>query len=189
MKLPICIYGDPVLRRTAADITPGYPGLTELVDNMFETLAYADGVGLAAPQVGLPVRVVVIDLGVLADDYPEYKDFRRAYLNARILEAGDEKVTLEEGCLSIPGIREKVARPKRVKVRYMDMDFQEREEWADGFLARVMQHEFAHLEGEMFVDSVSPLRKQMISRKLAAIARGKYSCQYKTRRRAGGRRA
>lgn len=188
MKLPICIYGDPVLRKVAADITPDYPDLKKLIDDMFETLTYADGVGLAAPQVGLSVRVVVIDLTELADEYPEYKDFRKAYINAHVLEESDDKVSFEEGCLSIPGIHEKVLRPRRVKVRYMDENFTMHEEWADGFLARVMQHEFAHLEGNMFVDSVSPLRKQMISRKLSAIARGKYRCQYKTRAHAGERR-
>lgn len=189
MKLPICIYGDPVLRKTAVDITPDYPELPKLIADMFETLTYADGVGLAAPQIGLSIRVVVIDLTELADDYPEYKDFKKTYINAHILETSEDKVSMEEGCLSIPGIHEKVSRPKRVKVRYMDENFTEHEEWADGFLARVMQHEFSHLEGMMFVDSVSPLRKQMISRKLAAIAHGKFSCQYKTKQRTGGHKA
>ena len=138
MKLPICIYGDPVLRKTAVDITPDYPELPKLIADMFETLTYADGVGLAAPQIGLSIRVVVIDLTELADDYPEYKDFKKTYINAHILETSEDKVSMEEGCLSIPGIHEKVSRPKRVKVRYMDENFTEHEEWADGFLARVM---------------------------------------------------
>lgn len=188
MKLPICIYGDPVLRKIATDITPDYPELQKLIADMFETLTYAEGVGLAAPQIGLPIRLVVIDLTDLADDYPEYKDFRKVYINAHIIETSEDTVSIDEGCLSIPGIHEKVTRPKRVRVKYVDENFQEHDEWAEGFLARVMQHEFAHLEGKMFVDAVSPLRKQMISRKLAAITRGKFRCQYKTRQRTSDRK-
>lgn len=181
MKLPIYVYGEPVLRQEAADITPDYPGLRQLVEDMYETLENADGVGLAAPQVGLPIRVVVIDLRELADEYPEYKDFRKAYINAHILEASQETETISEGCLSIPGVNERVVRPKRVRVSYVDVDFNAHDEWADGFLARVMQHEFAHLEGQLFTDIISPLRKQMISRKMKSIAHGKYRCTYKTK--------
>lgn len=181
MKLPIYVYGEPVLRQEAADITPSYPGLKQLVEDMYETLENADGVGLAAPQVGLPIRVVVIDLRELADEYPEYKDFRKAYINAHILEASQETETISEGCLSIPGVNERVVRPKRVRVSYVDEDFNAHDEWADGFLARVMQHEFAHLEGQLFTDIISPLRKQMISRKMKSIAHGKYRCAYKTK--------
>lgn len=183
MKLPICVYGDPVLRKTASDIAPDYPNLHELIANMFETLTSAEGVGLAAPQVGLSIRVVVIDLTDLAEDYPEYKDFRKIYINAHIIDTSKETTAMDEGCLSIPGIHEKVTRPKSVRVRYVDENFQEHDEWAESYLARVMQHEFAHLEGRMFTDSVSSLRKQMIARKLAAISRGKYSCRYKTKQR------
>lgn len=181
MKLPIYVYGEPVLRQVAQDITPDYPDLKQLIENMYETLEDAEGVGLAAPQIGLSIRVVVIDLRDLADEYPEYKDFRKPYINAHILEESEETCSIDEGCLSIPGIHEKVVRAKKVRVKYLDEDFNEHEEWADGFLARVMQHEFAHLEGYVFTDIISPLRKQMIARKMKAIAHGKYRCSYKTK--------
>ena len=113
MKLPIYVYGEPVLRQVAEDITPEYPELKQLIANMYETLENAEGVGLAAPQIGLPIRLVVIDLRDLADDYPEYKDFRKTYINARVIEGSEETCSIDEGCLSIPGIHEKVVRPKR----------------------------------------------------------------------------
>lgn len=170
-----------MLRKKAEDITPDYPELGKLIADMYETLEDAEGVGLAAPQIGKAIRVVVIDLRELADDYPEYKDFRRAYINAHILETSEETCAIDEGCLSIPGIHEKVVRPARVRVKYMDENFVEHDEWAEGFLARVMQHEFAHLEGHVFTDIISPLRKQMVGRKLKAIAHGKYRAAYKTK--------
>lgn len=181
MKLPIYVYGEPVLRQVAEDITPDYPELGQLIENMYETLEDADGVGLAAPQIGLPIRLVVIDLRELAGDHPEYKDFRKTYINAHIVEESEETVAIEEGCLSVPGIHERVTRPVRVRVRYMDEDFNEHDEWAEGFLARVMQHEFSHLEGRLFTDIISTLRKQMISRKMKSIAHGKFRASYKTR--------
>jgi peptide deformylase len=181
MKLPIYVYGEPVLREVAADIKPDYPELKQLIADMYETLENAEGVGLAAPQIGLPIRLVVIDLRDLADEYPEYKDFLKTYINARIEETSDETCSIDEGCLSIPGIHEKVTRPKKVRVKYLDENFEEHDEWADGFLARVMQHEFAHLEGKVFTDIISPLRRQMIARKLKAIAHGSFRCPYKTK--------
>ena len=183
MILPIYIYGQPVLRKVAEDITPEYPELKTLISNMFETLDASNGVGLAAPQIGLAIRVVVIDLDVLSDDFPEYKGFRKAFINAHILEYDEEsdKASSEEGCLSIPGISEKVTRPTRIHVSYMDEDMQQHDEWVEGYLARVMQHEFDHLEGKMFVDRLSPLRKNMISGKLRNIAKGKYRCAYRTK--------
>ena len=121
MILPIYIYGHPVLRKESQDINADYPGLKELIDNMFETLTESDGVGLAAPQVGLNIRLAVIDLDVLSEEYPEYKDFRRAYINPHIVEVDDsEVVSMEEGCLSIPGIHESVKRATRIHVKYMD---------------------------------------------------------------------
>jgi peptide deformylase len=149
MTLPIYVYGQPVLRKVAQDIPTDYPGLKELIQNMFETNTASDGVGLAAPQIGKSIRVVVIDLTPLADDLPEYKDFRHAYINAHILELDDKETeVLEEGCLSIPGIHENVRRAKRVHVKYLDENLQEHDEWVGGYLARVMQHEFDHLEGK-----------------------------------------
>nr|WP_303110062.1 peptide deformylase [uncultured Prevotella sp.] len=182
MILPIYIYGQPVLRKVAEDITPDYPELKQLINDMYETLDSSNGIGLAAPQIGKAIRLVVIDLDVLSDDFPEYKGFRHAFINAHILEYDDEnKDSSDEGCLSIPGISEKVVRPTRIHVKYMDEDFQEHDEWVGGYLARVMQHEFDHLEGTMFVDRVSALRKNMISGKLKNIIKGKFRCSYRTK--------
>lgn len=183
MILPIYIYGQPVLRKVAEDITPDYPELKQLISNMYETLDASNGVGLAAPQIGLDIRVVVIDLDVLSEDFPEYKGFRKAFINAHIIEHDEESKTesLEEGCLSIPGISEKVTRPTRIHVKYLDEEYQEHDEWVEGYLARVMQHEFDHLEGTMFVDRISPLRKNMIAGKLKNIIKGKFRCAYRTK--------
>lgn len=183
MILPIYIYGQPVLKKVAEDITPDYPNLKELIQNMFETNSASNGVGLAAPQIGLSIRVVVIDLDVLKEDYPEYKDYRRAFINAHVLGFEDdaEKVTMEEGCLSIPGLSENVVRPKKVHVKYVDEDFVEHDEWVDGYAARVMQHEFDHLEGTLYVDRVSALRKNLIRGKLKNIMKGKFRCAYRTK--------
>ncbi|WP_018667773.1 peptide deformylase [Bacteroides gallinarum] len=181
MILPVYVYGQPVLRKVAEDIAPDYPNLKELIRNMFETMSHADGVGLAAPQIGLPIRVVTIDLDVLSDDFPEYKDFRKAYINAHILEVSGEEVAMEEGCLSLPGIHETVKRGSRIRVKYLDEDLVEHDEIVEGYLARVMQHEFDHLDGKMFIDHLSPLRKQMIKGKLNAMLKGKAHCTYKVK--------
>lgn len=182
MILPIYIYGQPVLRKVAEDIPADYPNLDELIRDMFETLVESDGVGLAAPQIGKSIRVVVIDLDVLSDDLPEYKDFRKAYINPHILEYDDTNMeTMEEGCLSLPAIHEKVTRPTRIRVSYMDADMKSHDEWVEGYLARVMQHEFDHLEGKVFVDRISPLRKQLIKSKMRALLQGRYRCGYKTK--------
>lgn len=182
MILPIYTYGQPVLRKVAEDIPADMPNIKELLQDMFETLTESEGVGLAAPQIGKPMRVVVIDLDVLSDDLPEYKDFRKAYINPHIIEYDDsETETMEEGCLSLPAIHEKVTRPTRILVRYLDDQLSEHEEWVDGYLARVMQHEFDHLEGKMFIDRISPLRKQLIKNKLRALLQGKFRCGYKTK--------
>ncbi len=182
MILPIYIYGQPVLRKVAEDIPANMPGVRELIQDMFETLEESEGVGLAAPQIGKAIRVVVIDLDVLADDMPEYKGFRKAFINPHIIEYDETKTeTMEEGCLSVPAIHENVTRPTRIHVRYADEQMQEHDEWVGGYLARVMQHEFDHLEGKMFIDRISPLRKQLIKNKLRAIAHGRYRCDYKTK--------
>ena len=182
MVLPIYIYGQPVLRKVAQDITPDYPELEQFIKDMWETLASSEGIGLAAPQVGRAVRVVVIDLDLISDDLPEYKDFRKVFINAHIIETDEEQTdSMEEGCLSLPGIHEKVRRSKRIHVRWQDEQFQEHDEWVEGYLARVMQHEFDHLEGHMFVDRISPMRKQMIKGKLASLLKGRYRCGYRTK--------
>lgn len=182
MILPIYIYGQPVLRKEAQDISTDYEGLTELIKDMFETLTASEGVGLAAPQIGKPIRLAVIDLDVLSDDLPEYKDFRRAYINPHIVEFDDsETEVMEEGCLSLPGIHERVERPTRIRVQWLDEQLQAHDEWVDGYLARVMQHEFDHLDGRVFVDRIKPLRKQLIKNKLAALLKGRYRCAYRTK--------
>ena len=179
MILPIYIYGQPVLRKVAEDITPDYPNLKELIDNMFETLSRADGVGLAAPQIGLPIRVVVIDLDVLSDDLPEYKGFLHTFINPHILEVSGDEVSMEEGCLSLPGIHEDVKRGNRIHVTYLDDDLQPHDGWVEGYLARVMQHEFDHLDGKLFIDHISSLRKTMIKGKLNSMLKGKARSSYK----------
>jgi len=180
--LPIYIYGQPVLRKVAEDITPDYPELETLISNMWETLADSEGIGLAAPQIGRDIRLVVIDLDPLSEDLPEYKDFRHVYINAHIVEYDESNTdSSEEGCLSLPAIHEKVIRPTRIRVQWMDENFQQHDEWIEGYLARVMQHEFDHLDGKMFIDRISALRKQLIKSKLKALTQGRYRCGYKTK--------
>ena len=171
-----------MLRKVAEDIPLDYPGLDQLIADMWETLAESEGIGLAAPQVGKAIRVVVIDLDVLSDDMPEYKGFRKVFINAHIVDYDDSQTdTSEEGCLSLPAIHEKVIRPTRIHVQWLDEQLQSHDEWVEGYLARVMQHEFDHLEGHMFVDHISPLRKQLIKSKLRALLQGRYRCGYKTK--------
>ena len=182
MILPIYIYGQPVLRKESADIEKDYPNLKELLANMFETMEEANGVGLAAPQIGLNIRVVVIDLDVLSEDFPEYKGFKKGFINPHIIEYDETNTeSLEEGCLSLPGIQEKVTRPTRIHVQYLDEDLNEHDEWVEGYLARVMQHEFDHLDAKMFIDRISPLRKQLIKSTLKALLQGRYRCSYRTK--------
>lgn len=182
MVLPIYIYGQPVLRKVAEDITPDYPDLKQLISDMWETLADSEGIGLAAPQIGKAIRLSVIDLRPLAEDMPEYKDFHSVYINPHIVEYDDSQTdSSEEGCLSLPAIHEKVVRPTRIRVQWMDEDFTQHDEWISGYLARVMQHEFDHLDGKMFVDRISPLRKQLIKSKLKALLQGRFRCGYRTK--------
>lgn len=183
MILPIYTYGQPVLRKVAEDIPTDYPDLQQLISDMFETLDASSGVGLAAPQIGKSIRVVVIDLDILKDEYPEYVGFRHAFINGHIVEADDKagKVSMEEGCLSIPGLSEDVTRPKRIHATWLDENLQPHDEWVEGYQARVMQHEFDHLEGVMYVDRLSPFRKQMIRNKLKAMLQGKFKANYRTK--------
>lgn len=183
MILPIYIYGQPVLRKVSEDISPDYPELKQLIANMWETLADSEGIGLAAPQIGLNIRLVVIDLDLLSEDLPEYKDFRKVFINAHIIEYDEDAPTdsMEEGCLSLPGIHEKVTRPTRIRVQYMDEEFNPHDEWVEGYLARVMQHEFDHLDAKMFIDHITPLRKQLIRSKLKALLQGRFRCSYRTK--------
>ncbi len=181
MILPIYLYGQPVLRKEAEDVPTDYPNLKELVANMFETMYHADGVGLAAPQVGLSFRIFVVDGSVMGDDCPECKDFKRAMINPDIFESSEEEVTLEEGCLSLPGLHEKVSRPSWVKIRYMDENWVEHEELVEGFAARIVQHEYEHLEGHVFIDNISAIRRQLNKGKLNNFIKGTVNCSYRVK--------
>ena len=156
-----------------------YPELKTLISNMYETLQQAEGCGLAAPQVGLGLRLFIVDGTELKEDYPECANFKKAFINPEILEASEDKVTYSEGCLSLPGISENVVRPKTIRVRYYDEDWQQHEEELTDFNARIFEHEFDHLEGNVFTDRISPIRRQFVSGKLQKIAKGKTMGKYK----------
>lgn len=182
MILPIYTYGQPVLRQVAEDILLDYPNLQELIGDMFETNTASDGIGLAAPQIGKSIRLVVIDLDVISEHFPEYKGFKHAFINGHILERDEsETETMEEGCLSFPGIHENITRATRIHVRYVDENLEEHDEWVTGYLARVIQHEFDHIDGKVFTDYVSPFRKQMIAKKMKALLSGRFQCAYKVK--------
>jgi len=179
MILPIYTYGNSVLRKIAEPINNDYPNLNQLITNMFETMYHAEGVGLAAPQVGLPIRLLVIDLEPLKEDDPELGAFKCVMINPQIIERSEEVVSAEEGCLSIPGIHETVSRPESIKITYLDADFKEHTNEFEGFKARVVQHEYDHLEGNLFTDKVSPIRRQLLKSKLTNIVKGKANASYK----------
>jgi len=181
MILPIYLYGEPVLRKEAEDVPEDYPDLKTLAENMFQTMEKANGVGLAAPQVGLALRMFVVDGNGLAEDYPECLGVRRCMINPEVVEASKETNTRDEGCLSIPGIYESVKRPDWIIINYLDENLEEHEEKLVGFAARMVLHEYDHLDGKMFIDRVSPLRKQIIKSKLQAILKGKNHPDYKHR--------
>ena len=181
MILPIYTYGQQVLREESEPVDKDYPGLSQLIDDMFETMNKADGIGLAAPQVGLPIRLFVADADAIAKDHPECKDFKRVMINPEIIEKDDKLVSLEEGCLSFPGIHEKVPRSSTIKVRYEDKDRILKEEILEGFAARVIQHEYEHLDGNVFIDSISPIRRQLNKGKLNNIIKGTAKCSYRVK--------
>lgn len=181
MILPIYLYGQTVLRKEADDVPEDYPELATLAENMYLTMEKANGVGLAAPQVGLSLRMFVVDGNGLAEDYPECAGVRRCMINPEIVEMSKETNVKEEGCLSIPGIYEAVKRPDWIVINYLDEQLVEHEERLEGFAARMVLHEYDHLDGKMFVDHVSPLRKTFIKGKLQAIMKGKNNPNYKFR--------
>lgn len=181
MILPIYLYGQPVLRKIAEDVPTDYPDLKSLAENMFATMGKAGGVGLAAPQVGLALRMFVVDGSELAEDYPECKDFRRCMINPEIIAESDETITKEEGCLSIPGVYESVKRPAWIEIKYLDENLEQKTERIDGFSARMVLHEYDHLDGRMFIDHVSAIRKQLIKGKLNTILKGRASTNYKSK--------
>lgn len=179
MKYPVTVYGDPVLRKKAKKIDKDYPNLNEVLENMWETMYYSDGVGLAAPQVDLPIRLFVIDASVYADEEPELKDFKKAFINPEIIKKEGEEWVMNEGCLSLPEIREDVTRPDEVTIRYFDENFEEHLETFKGYAGRVIQHEYDHLEGVLFIDYLSPLRKRLLKGRLSNITKGKVQPHYK----------
>ena len=179
MKLPIIAYGDTVLRKKGEAITAEYPELKTLIENMFETMYGAHGVGLAAPQIGLAIRLFVIDATSFAEDEPALKDFKKVFINAQILEENGNKWSFNEGCLSIPDIREDIDRYENLKISYYDENFNHHEESFSGLAARIIQHEYDHIEGKLFVDKLSPLRKAMLQNKLSSISKGIVKVDYK----------
>jgi len=181
MILPIYTYGNAVLRKHTEQIKPEYPELKTLINNMFDTMYHADGVGLAAPQIGLAIRLLVIDLAPLLEDNPELGEFKVAMINPVMLEKSEEEIAGEEGCLSIPGIHETVMRAQKIKLKYMDSDFKEHIEEFEDYKARVIQHEYDHLEGHLFTDKVNPIRRQLLKSRLTNIVKGKASCSYKVK--------
>ena len=181
MILPIYLYGQPILRKVTKDISNDYPDLKLLLVNMFETMYKAEGVGLAAPQIGLEDRILIIDLSPYSKDDPSCMNFKKVFINAQIIECDGEDMNVEEGCLSVPKIHEKVMRKNRIRIQYMDDNFQLHDDIFEGFKARVIQHEYDHLEGRLFVDHVSGIRKQMIRSKLNKILKGEVDCSYKVK--------
>jgi peptide deformylase len=180
MILPIYIYGQPVLRKAAEPVNKDYPAdIRQLINDMFETMYNANGIGLAAPQIGHSVQILVLNADSLKEDYPECKDFKREMLNPELLEESKEKVSLEEGCLSFPGIHEKVQRAKKITVKYYDRNFVEHVETLKEFAARVVLHEMEHLAGRVFIDNISPIRKQLNKGKLNGLIKGKTDAKYK----------
>ncbi|HEY3430701.1 MAG TPA: peptide deformylase [Cyclobacteriaceae bacterium] len=184
MIYPIVVYGDPVLRQKAQDIEKG-TDLTQLIADMFETMYGAQGIGLAAPQIGKPIRLFVVDGTALKDDEDDETDgedmtgFKKAFINPVILQEEGEPWEFEEGCLSIPNIREKVSRKENLTIRYFDEQWNLKEEEYDGIKARIIQHEYDHIEGKLFIDYLTPLKKRMLKGKLNDISRGEVDTEYR----------
>lgn len=179
MIYSITVYGDPLLRKIATPIDNDYKDLKELVDNMFETMYHSDGVGLAAPQIGKSLRIFVVDASSAAEEEPELEGFKKAFINPEILERTGDEWVMNEGCLSLPEIREDISRPEHIKIKYLDENMEEQVEGYGGFAARVIQHEYDHLDGILLVDYLNPLRKRMLKSKLTAITKGKISTSYR----------
>lgn len=178
MKLPIYIYGHPVLRNESEDVTRDYPDLSKLISDMYETMYAAEGVGLAAPQIGRNDRIVVIDADPLGESFPECAGRRMTLINPEVEVLSGEPVTRAEGCLSLPGLSENVPRVEHIRLRWLDENFEPHEEEMSGFLARVVQHECDHLDATLYIDHMSLIRKQLIKRKLHDMVEGKTRCDY-----------
>lgn len=179
MILPIVAYGHPTLKKVAEEIDPEYEGLDELIENMFETMYSSEGVGLAAPQVNKSIRLFIVDATPYASEYPDTVDFRKVFINPYIIEESGEEWSFNEGCLSVPTIREDILRKPRIAIEYHDRNFNLIEEQYDGVMARIIQHEYDHIEGTIFVERVSPLRKMLLKSKLNDISMGNVDVHYK----------
>lgn len=177
MIYPIIMYGDPVLRQRAAEIPTG-TDLSQLIEDMYETMHNASGIGLAAPQIGKSMRIFVVD-GTIIEDEPAMENFKKAFINPVMVEEQGQVWDYEEGCLSIPNIREKISRKEKLRVRYYDENWNVHEEEFDGMKARIIQHEYDHLEGKMFVDYLTPLKKRLLKGKLSDISKGKVDTEYR----------
>ena len=179
MIYPIVVYGHPVLRKVATEITPDYEGLSTLISDMYDSMNKSEGIGLAAPQIGKSIRLFVIDADVMKDEHPELAGFRKTFINAHIIDQEGEPAIYSEGCLSLPGIHEEVKRPSVITIRYMNEQFEPVEEQYDGFTARIIQHEYDHIEGKLFVDHLRPIRKRLLKGKLTAISKGTAPVNYR----------
>lgn len=188
MILPITAYGMPVLRKVCRDISPEYPDLEKLIEDMWETLYYSNGVGLAAPQVNRDIRLFLVDSTQVFDnnedddevqDYPDKPGIKKVFINAKILNYEGREWAYNEGCLSIPKVREDINRPETIVIEYYDEAFNKHTETFNGLTARVIQHEYDHIEGKLFIDYLKPLRKKMLQRKLNDISKGKVSVDYR----------
>ena len=180
MTYPIVIYGHPVLRKVSADIDKEYPGLEQIIGDLFETMYSSEGLGLAAPQIGKSIRLFVIDGKPAAEDEPLLADFKKIFINAHIKEKNGELMPMTEGCLSIPNLREEVIRESHIRITYFDENWNYHDEVFDGYKARIIQHEYDHLDGILFTDKINPLRKRLIKSKLTAITKGRFEAEYKT---------
>jgi peptide deformylase len=180
MIYPIVVYGHPVLRKVAVEITKDYPGLGQLIDDLFETMYFSEGLGLAAPQIGKSIRIFVIDGKPVAEDEPSLADFKKVFINAQITERCGELKPMNEGCLSIPNLREEVQRESHIRISYYDENWEHHNEVYDGYKARIIEHEYDHLDGILFTDKVSPLRRRLLKGKLTAISKGNFEADYKT---------
>jgi peptide deformylase len=181
MVLPIYVYGSPILRKKAQEIDSDYPGLETLIENMFDTMKSSDGIGLAAPQIGKSIKIIVVDATALIEDDPTLIDFRKVFINPEIINREGEKVAYKEGCLSLPNIREEVIRHSKITIRYLDENFQEHEETYEGVRARITQHEYDHLEGILFIDRINPIKRKLLTSRLNAMSKGKFESNYKTK--------
>lgn len=181
MIIPVTVYGDPLLRKNSQPIDKNYEGLKELIENMYETMYNADGVGLAAPQIGLNILLFIVDATPMAEEEPELKNFKKVFINPKILSSSGEPWEMEEGCLSLPNIRENVTRNEEVTIQYFDENWEEKTETYKGYAARVILHEYDHLIGKLFIDYISPLRKRLLKSKLMAISKGKTTATYRIR--------